>query len=107
MTKFAFFAAAVILTAAAQAETPINIDEPRSAVVQLGDLNLASPQGRSALNHRVASAIEEVCGSYSNVTEPSEIDRIDACRMAARQSADRQLAERSTNLKLATADDRR
>ena len=107
MTKFTILAAAALaLSGAAGAETPINIDAPRSALVQLGDLDLASAHGRSLLNRRVAIAIEDVCGSYANVTEPSESDRIDTCRLVARQSADRQLAARATTLKLAATRDR-
>jgi UrcA family protein len=106
MTKFSIFVAALALSGGARAETPINVDAPRSAVVRIGDLDLASAYDRSVLNRRIASAIEEICGSYAGVTEPSETDRIDACRVVARQSADRQLAARLTTLQLAAADDR-
>ena len=107
MTNFAILAAALALSAAAQAETPINIEASRSAVVHVRDLNIDSVHGRSVLNRRIASAVEEVCGSYANVTEPSEVDGIDACRIVARKSADRQLAVRSTDLQLAASHDRR
>lgn len=107
MIKFATFLAAIALAASAQAEAPINVDAPRTAVVRLNDLNLASFRGRSMLKVRIAGAIEEVCGSYANVTEASEADSIGACRAAARQSADRQLAALSTTLELAAVDHRR
>ena len=40
MTNFAILAAALALSAAAQAETPINIEASRSAVVHVRDLNI-------------------------------------------------------------------
>ena len=106
MFKFVTTAALLALSAAVQAETPINVDAPRTALVQVGDLSLSTAHGRLLLNRRIAVAIEEVCGSYAGVNEPSETDRIDGCRIAARRSADRQLAMRTTTLKLAAADRR-
>lgn len=99
MNSFAILAAAAAFGAV---QAPIDIDAPPSAVVQLGDLDLGSAHGKSVLKHRIASAIEEVCGSYANVTESSELDRIGMCRVAARQSADDQLAARPSTLRLAS-----
>ena len=107
MTKLAIFAAAIAISTAARAEEPINIDALRSATVQVGYLDLASARGQAVLKVRIAGAIEEVCGSYANVTEPTEGDRIDGCRVDARRSADEQLAARASAIKLAAADDRR
>jgi UrcA family protein len=105
MTNFTIFAAALAASGAA-VQAPVNVDASRSAVVQIGDLDLASDHGKSVLKHRIASAIEEVCGSYANVTDWNELESIDACRASAKQSADQQLAARSDMLKLA-GDDRR
>ncbi len=38
-------------------------DEPRTTVVQYGDLNLASPQGIQRLYQRIAAAANAVCDS--------------------------------------------
>jgi UrcA family protein len=108
MTKFALLAAAAAtVSSAALAADSIAIDAPHTAVVRLGDLDLTSVRGRSLLERRIADAIEEVCGSYANVTEPSEMDNIGSCRIAAKQSAESQLAGRSSTLKLAAANHRR
>ena len=53
------------------------------------------------MGRRIAGAIEQVCGSFANVREWSEEDRIIHCRADARQSADRQLAQRPTDQRLA------
>jgi UrcA family protein len=102
MRIFAAIGAVLSLTGPVHAE-PV---EAVTAKVIIGDLDLASDHGKSVLKHRIAGAIEEVCGSYANVTDWNELESIDACRRAARQSADQQLAARSDMLKLA-GDDRR
>jgi UrcA family protein len=40
-------------------------DAPRQAVVHVGDLNLASPEGQAALEGRINRAVESVCSSES------------------------------------------
>ena len=106
MLKFTIAATLLTMTAAVRGETPMNNDGADTVRVQLGDLNLSTVRGRSLLKRRIAGAIEDVCGSYASVTNLIEVARTDECRIAARQSADRQLAMWLTAQKLAAADHR-
>ena len=61
MTRFALAAFAALSSAAVPASaSTIHIRGDR-AYVDYQDLNLASPQGRDALIHRIKSAAEAVC----------------------------------------------
>lgn len=91
------------LFALAGAPAPIVIQSGPVAIVRLADLDLASPAGQRVLKHRLAGAIEEVCGSYANVTDWAEIDGVTQCRASATRSAERQLAEKAGEVRLALA----
>ena len=59
--------------------------------VGYADLNLAQPEGRAVLQHRIDAAITDVCGA----TDPRDLATIDAikhCRDTARDSARAQVA---------------
>lgn len=105
MSRFSlmFAAALVALPVAALAQqTATTVTATRDrAVVSYADLDLASTQGQRILKRRLAGAIEEVCGSFANVTEYSEEQRVTQCRGAAWESADRQLAARPADQKFA------
>lgn len=98
-----FAAALVALPVAGLAQqTATTVTATRDhAVVSYADLDLASAQGQRVLKRRLSGAIEEVCGSFANVTEYSEEARIIQCRGVAWASADRQLAARPLDQKLA------
>jgi UrcA family protein len=64
---------------------------PGSRPVTYADLDLATHAGRARMNHRIAVAVEAVCGSYAGA--PSfETREIDRCRAAARTGIETQLA---------------
>lgn len=65
----------------------------RSAVVRHADLDLRSDAGRAALNHRLAAATEQVCGSYAGADQDDE-RQIRRCRNTIGADIARQLAAR-------------
>lgn len=103
MRSFVLFTAAIAVAAPLAAAPPM---QSISANVDIADLNLASSNGQRLLSHRIASAVEQVCGSYANAREQYEQMRVDACRAAAMADARRQIATKSTTLRLAAADAR-
>jgi UrcA family protein len=103
MRSFILFTAAIAIAAPLQAAP---VMQSITASVDIADLNLASSSGQRVLSHRIASAVEQVCGSYANAREQYEQMRVDACRAAAMADAHRQIASKSTVLRLAAADAR-
>lgn len=88
--------------AAAQPSAEISVTAlVNRAVVPYADLDLGSFAGKRTFSRRLASAIEQVCGSFDNVREHYEEDQIIRCRADARHSADRQLAQRRGGPQLA------
>ena len=86
----------------AQSIQPISITVPVDRqIVSYADLDLASTAGKRMLDRRISGAIERVCGSFANVREVTEEDRIVECRRAARTSAEHQLAERPVGNRVA------
>ncbi len=86
-----FFAAAFVLAAAvapslASAATTGAMDT-QVAVVRTSDLNLATPQGQSTLNARIAGAVNRVCGSATGALSIEERRTISVCRAKARNTA--------------------
>lgn len=71
--------------------------------VSFADLDLVSPDGQSELHRRVGKAITFVCGTYPVAALAEELERLDACRKAAKLDAGRQLASRRTNAVYALA----
>ena len=57
------------------------------ATVQTADINLSSPEGKSALKARIASAVNKVCGVSSGSIDIEERRAINACRAKARTAA--------------------
>ena len=89
MRNFILFIAAF---AAASSALPAHAQSAsRSQSVSTAGLDLGTPAGRSRFQRRVASAIENVCGSYAGASadEQTEIDR---CRRSAWSSVEVQLA---------------
>jgi UrcA family protein len=66
--------------------------EASARTVSYADLNLATPAGVAALHHRIAAAVETVCGSYNGVVTLAETVEIDKCRAAAQSAADQRVA---------------
>jgi UrcA family protein len=100
MRSIALFTAALSIGAPVSAQMPV---QAVTANVSTSDLDLASAQGQKMVAHRVAVAVEQVCGSYANAPEQAEQDRIHDCRLAAWSDARRQIAERASMLRLADA----
>jgi UrcA family protein len=87
---------AIICSAIALAAIGLGAAAPAQArhaekAIHYGDLDLSRPDDATTLRHRIARALETVCGSYATV-EPSQTDTIDRCRADARQRADTELA---------------
>jgi UrcA family protein len=92
MPKTILFAAAALSLCLAAA--PALAAPPAGAAarrVSFADLDLATADGRAQLGHRIAMAIEQVCGSYAaaSVSDTSDIDR---CRAEARTGIETRLA---------------
>ena len=98
----ATFLLSVGAVATAQSPIVVNADsDVPTARVMIGDLNLASAAGQRTLHRRLASAIEGVCGSYANRVDLAEDMLIHQCRDAAQAQANRQLATRTSSIRLA------
>ncbi len=67
--------------------------EPTARRVKIADLDLASPLGRQTLDRRVRLAIEQVCLPRGAASNRPSVKRVNACRQAARENVQRQLAE--------------
>jgi UrcA family protein len=83
IARFATAAALAFTATAATAATPAT--EARTVAVRTADLDLSKPAGVQTLKHRVAMAVEAVCGSYAGVETP-EIDHVTRCRREAMAS---------------------
>lgn len=94
----ALAATPALAQAAPSAETQI--------IVSTADLDLGSATGKRTLDHRIAIAIVEACGSASNVDLEGR-NAVRACRVEARAQAAAErnrlvvLANRSTDIILA------
>jgi len=93
MFKRAALAAATIALAAAPAFSA----QPESGTraIRYGDLNLATAQGVNTLHHRIAAALEAVCGSYAGTDTAAGAEEsrdIARCRATAQAQADRSVA---------------
>ena len=87
LARFAIMALlAAGLVAPAQAE-----DASHTAYVIVDKSARAS---KALMRHRIAVAVEQVCGSYSTI-ESYQVPELDACRKQAWASAGRQLAAMS------------
>lgn len=94
--------------ALAPAAAPALATAPESMVhnVHVGDLDLATPGGVSVLRHRVAAAVEAVCGSYAGTQSSAgdqEADEITQCRMQARTQIEQRLAVLMPKARLSSA----
>src|SRR5262245_7997309 len=87
----------VIFVVALSFAAPLEAHEPLKTVtaeIAVADLDLASARGQRVLARRIAGAVEQVCGSYSNAPETADQDRIRDCRAVAMSDAHRQIALR-------------
>jgi UrcA family protein len=95
MTKI-FLATLLAFTATpALAEAPVSV----STTVQTADLDLSSAAGQRALNHRLAIAAKEVCGSASDADVEGKND-VRRCRAETLASL---AAERDQRIAAASA----
>jgi UrcA family protein len=99
-------APALAAVTAAFTAAPVLAASPEAGArtISYADLNLATPAGVAALHHRIAAAVESVCGSYDGVTALAETMEIDQCRAAAQSAADQRVAAIiSTSTQVASA----
>jgi len=85
MSRIAFIA----LLAVTAAATPARAQTAENRVTVTVDR--AARASHAAMKHRLAVAVEEVCGSYSTI-ETFQVPEVDACRKEAWASVNSQLA---------------
>jgi UrcA family protein len=86
------------LTAATAANAA---DNPENTVkVKYSDLDLTSNNGFRLLDRRIGRAIERVCGSYAEVHDMVDAQKIDRCRVSAQQHIGPQLAQLRDHVKV-------
>ena len=68
--------------------------ETQARTVKIADLNLASPSGRQILDRRLRLAIEQVCLPRKATGIRPSVKQVNACRRAAKEDVQRQLADR-------------
>lgn len=73
---------------------------PHFATVPVAKSDLAKGDLSNALRHRIAGAIERVCGSYGDVVN-GQFAEISKCRRAAWADVDRQIAKLGTEVRIA------
>lgn len=64
----------------------------RSSIVSISAEEIGNGKAGKKLRHRLAMAIEEVCGSYASASD-WQVAEIDRCRKAAWNDANRQVAQ--------------
>ncbi|WP_206244733.1 UrcA family protein [Novosphingobium terrae] len=80
--------------------------ESMTRAVHVSDLDLSTPSGARMLQHRVAAALEAVCGSYEGTQSSGgaqEADAITQCRLQARTQIGQRLAALMTKNQLSSA----
>lgn len=82
----------IALAAATLLATPALAGD-RSVAIRHADLDLKSEAGRSELNRRLATATEQVCGSYASAGADEAVS-IKRCRDGVRRDLARQLTAR-------------
>lgn len=85
-----FSLAATLMTCPAQATQP----EATQRIVHIEDLDLSTAGGMYKLRHRVAAALEAVCGSYAGTQGSGadwEAEEITQCRSVAQTKIDQQI----------------
>ena len=87
-------AAAMTGVAAAKAQPAYAVDVAPQARVAFGDLSLATPQGRAAMEARMSAAIARICPA-ADIRDLGRGRAVEACRAAARASSAEQLAAAS------------
>lgn len=89
ISKSLIAAAAVAVTAAGFSTSAIAGNRiERTAVVEYGDLDLKSEDGKATFNGRIKGAVRQVCGSYNSKSIVDQRDH-SACMDEANLSASR------------------
>ena len=98
MTKFTIFALAAL--SSGLLITPTVAAEPEARIIQVADLDLASPSGQRHFQARVTRAAVDLCGEASNV-DPVGRNDVRQCRddvlSQAMHQREVRLASRSTS----------
>jgi len=90
-TIIAFTSAALLTLAAGHAAAQTQMDTPKAAV-SYADLDLSRANGRTVLQHRIKSAVEQVCPGRPGPGELRNLQIGQRCREQAWTNAQRQLA---------------
>ena len=69
--------------------TPASARPPVPGAAVIVDISTQLPE--TVLRHRIAAAVEDVCGSYATI-EPYQVAEVEACHQRAWSDVDRQLA---------------
>jgi UrcA family protein len=77
------------------AASPALADDTRSVTLMVYATDFATPQARAALDHRIQSALEDLCGANA-MAEGVSWGEIKKCRAKGRQDIDRQVASLKT-----------
>jgi len=89
ISKTLFAAAAVAVTVAGFSTSAMaGSRTERTAVVEYGDLDLTTEDGKATFNGRIKGAMRQVCGTYDNKSLVDQRDH-SACMDEAQQSASR------------------
>ena len=84
---------AILLAATAAPAVAQSVADPPRMVVNYTDLNLTTPAGRAALQHRLDNAVDQVCASRPDVRELGKQAAYESCRKQAWDSIRPQLAQ--------------
>jgi UrcA family protein len=90
MRNIALFALAVIASAATITPTVAAEPETVTSIVRTADLDLSSPVGQQELDHRIAQAARDVCGTASDV----DLEGKNAVRHCREQTIAQAVAQR-------------
>jgi UrcA family protein len=82
--------------AIAFAVSPAFADDTRSVTVMVYTTDFATPQARTALDHRIQNALEDLCG-VNAAAEGVDWGEIKKCRAKARQDIYGQIASIKTS----------
>lgn len=76
--------------------SPAFAQELHTASVRFSEADLATPAGRSGLQHRVQVAVEELCG-VNAMAEGESWRKVKECQADVRRQFDRQIASVKTS----------
>ncbi len=82
--------AALLIAAVSISPAQAEVDDGLVRVVPTSDLNLQAANGIVQLDRRIEAAVVGVCGTVEDIRDLTMVERVHACRAAARLSAAKQ-----------------